>query len=291
MEDLRLAIVLMALLSVAVFFGVNRLSRGLGPRWLDALAVVIVLLIALYVRWVWGELWIVEYIPLASVIVLSNWFPLLLGALAAVLWLRMRPHPLWRRIPVQALLIGVTVWSVIYVIPRNPPECGNEWIDLRPYSPYRICRQTTPWTCSAAASATILEALGINATEAEMARLCLTRHGTSWLGMYHGLKIKLQGSGYAPVFFDGTVDDLDAITDDHPALLCCQLTTDVAAENPAYANDHGWIPGVAHSVVCFGMRGPVVVIGDPSQRELEHWNLETLGDLWTGSGLRITESH
>ena len=33
-------------------------------------------------------------------------------------------------------------------------------------------------------------------TEQEMAELCLTRHGTSWQGLYRGLKLKTAGTGW-----------------------------------------------------------------------------------------------
>jgi len=289
MEDLRLAILLMALLSVIIYFGVSRLARNLGPRWLDMLAVIFVILIGLYVRWVWGQLWIVEWIPLASVIVLANWFPLLLGGLAAVLWQRMKPHPLWRKLPVQALLIAVTIWSVVYVVTGQELECGNEWIEPRGPLPYRICLQTTKYTCSAAASATLLEALGIPATEGEMAKLCLTREGTTWLGMYHGLKVKMRGTNFTPEFFEGTPDDLEQHSRAYPVLLCCELTQETAAWEPDYAADDGWIPGVAHTVVYFGLRGGFTMIGDPSQKDLEFWRKEDVENLWTGMGIRVVE--
>ena len=71
MADLRLAMALMALLSVASFLGVRRLCAKAGPRVLDALAAVLVLIIGVYIRFVWGQLWIVEWIPLPSVVILE----------------------------------------------------------------------------------------------------------------------------------------------------------------------------------------------------------------------------
>ena len=88
MEDLTLAIVFMSVISIATFFIVRRLLLKAHSRLLDTLAVVVVLLIGVYVRLVWGQLWIVKWIPLASVIVLSNWFPIFLGILAGILWVR-----------------------------------------------------------------------------------------------------------------------------------------------------------------------------------------------------------
>ena len=287
MEELWLAMAMMVLLSVAIFFVTRRLVTNSHPPLLDGLAVVIVLLVGLYVRFVWGQLWIVEWIPLPSVIVLANWFPLFLGALAGVLWERTKSQTFIRRLPSQALLIGATIWSEVYVIPRTPPQCGDEWIEPTEIIPYRICLQTTPKTCSAAAAATILTSLGIQTNEKEMAALCLTREGTTWLGLYHGLSIRLRGTGFKAEFFECDVDGLDQVTAEYPALLCCQLSNDVAAEFPVYSEERGWKVGISHSTVLFRHVGPYYLIGDPSQKDPELWSDDDVANLWTGTGLRI----
>ncbi len=287
MTDLRLAMALMTLLSIGSFLGVRRLCVYASPRVLDAAAAAIVLLIGVYIRFVWGQLWIVKWIPLPSVVILANWFPVLLGILAAVLWQRMESHSIPRRLPIQLLLIAATVWSEIYVIPRKPPECSNEWIEPTAEMPFRVCRQTTPFTCSAASAATILHSLGIESSEKEMAQLCLTGEGTTWLGLYHGLAIRLRGTGFGVEFFEGNVADLDAATEEFPVLLCCRLTDDVDRLFPDYREDSGWIPGIAHSTVLFGRVKQIYVIGDPSQKYVELWSERDVSNLWTGQGLRI----
>lgn len=291
MADLRLAMALMALLSVASFLGVRRLCAKAGPRVLDTMAVALVLMIGVYIRFVWGQLWIVKWIPLPSVVILANWFPVLLGMLAAILWLRMQSYSIPRRIPIQLLLVGATVWSEIYVIPQKPPKCGNEWIEPTSQLPFRTCLQTTRYTCSAAAAATILHSLGVPSSEKEMAELCLTGEGTTWLGLYHGLSIRLQGSGFGVEFFEGSLADLDVATADFPVLLCCRLSNEVDSANPEYREDAGWKPGVAHSTVLFGYMKvfyeDVYVVGDPSQKHVELWSQQDVANLWTGQGLRI----
>jgi hypothetical protein len=288
MEHLRLAIGFMFLLSIATFFCSQRVLQHASRRVVDAVAIGVVLLGAAYLRWVWGQLWIVDWIPLPSVIVLSNWFPLLLAALGAAVWKRMEEGSLPRRVPIQIALLVAAIWSVIYVIPRVPPECGNEWIAAEPPIPFRICVQTTPYTCSAAAAATILESLGEEASEAEMAKLCLTSKGTTWLGMYHGLSIKLMATKYRVNFFQGTTDDLVQLAGTRPILLCCKLTEAAAIAKPSYVEEDGWIPGVQHSVVCFAVLGDTFLIGDPSQRRMERWSRKEMSELWTGSGLMIS---
>ncbi len=286
MHDIRIAVALIALVSVALFSVMFRILRHRSKLFLDFIAVAIVLLMLAFGYFVWGQLWIVEWIPWPSVIVLSNWFPPLLGALAAVVWLRLDPASVLRRLPIMVLLCGAAVYSVFHFIPKRPPECRDEWARPVPPMVWPVCLQTTPYTCSAASSATILNSLDIQTTEQEMAKLCLTRSGTTWLGLYHGLSTKLQGQDYHIEFFDTDPDGLEEMTVDGPVLLCCKLEPMVARMVPKYVRDGGWIPGAAHSVVYFGKVHEQHVIGDPSQG-YEEWSTRDLHNLWSGTGLRV----
>lgn len=287
MEDLTIAIILMALLSITFFFLFRMVLSNVPERLLDGIAAVLVILVGVYVRVVWGQLWIVRWIPFSSVIILSNWFPLILGALAAVLWVRTKTQPILRRLPIQTMLIAGAIWSVVYVIPDKPPACGDVWIEPSIFVPYRICRQTTPHTCSAASAATILYSLGIEASESELAALCLTKQGTTWLGLYHGLASKLRGTGFRAEFFECGTSELPGIVSEFPALLCCELSDVVDAEYPHYYEIDGWRPGIKHSTVLFETAHGRHLIGDPSQIEPEIWTDADMSNLWTGQGLRI----
>ncbi len=291
MHDIRLAIALIAFLTVGIYFVTLRLLRGRSKWFLDVIAGLIVVLTLAYVYFVWGQLWIVNWIPLPSVIVLSNWFPLLLGALAATVWLRLAPASYTRRAPVMVIMIAAGVYSITSFIPAAAPPCDDEWqVPPRqlPQLKHKVCLQTTPYTCSAASSATILQALGIETNEQEMATLCLTRHGTTWLGLYHGLATKLIGTPYRVEFFEAHTSDLQELAREFPLLLCCELKESDANLVPDYVTTGGWIPGVAHSVVYFQAAGNSErhVIGDPS-RGYELWTARDLSLLWTGTGLRI----
>ncbi len=286
MEDIRLAIGLIGFLSAGAFALTFRLLRRRSEHFLDAMAVIVVGLIGVYVYTVWGQLWIVNWIPLPSVIVLSNWFPILLSTLGAIVWLRMQSFSVGRRFPIMVIMLVAAVYSIVHFIPAAPPECRNEW--ERPVLPmiYPVCKQTTPYTCSAAAAATILNTIGLETTEQEMAELCLTRSGTTWLGLYHGLATKLLGTKYQVEFFHGSIADIERSAQSAPILLCCELDADVAEMVPSYVNDGGWIPETAHSVVYFGSVRGLHIIGDPS-RGYEAWKSQDLAALWTGDGLRI----
>lgn len=57
-----------------------------------------------------------------------------------------------------------------------------------------LCLQTSNYTCGPAAAAMYLDRLGVPATEAEMAELCVTRRdGTTDAGIARGLRRKLPG--------------------------------------------------------------------------------------------------
>lgn len=329
MHDIRLALGLIGFLSVGVFLGLRRLLRTTPPRTLDAIAVGLVLLMAAYVKWMWGQLWIVNWIPLPSVIVLSNWFPLLLAAMGATVWIRLGGEQsdedivtdsdgapdagvvesseaaasspdratertgidrilALRRTLLMVAIIGGAIGSVMYFVPTSAPQCENVWADPVPPLRWPVCRQTTDATCSAAAAATILLTLGIETTEQEMAELCLTRRGTTWLGLYHGLSTKLLWTSYKAEFFESTIDELPALNQQHPLLLCCRLDSETAEQAPEYVTQDGWHPGTAHSVVYFGRLPAGHIIGDPS-RGYELWSDEDLKVLWTGEGLRIKD--
>ena len=317
MHDIRLALGLIGFLSVGIFLGFRRLLRFTPPRALDAVAVGLMLLMAAYLKFVWGQLWIVNWIPLPSVIVLSNWFPLLLAGMAAVVWIRMGGEaslrksdgadqasvvgspgslkPAWmdrtlgiRRIFMMGIILAGAIWSVMYFIPAEPHECGDEWAAPPPLLEWPVCLQTHPDTCSAASSATILKTLGIEATEQEMAELCLTRRGTTWLGLYHGLATKLMGTRHKVEFFESDVASLPALAEKSALLLCCQLNSETAQQVPEYVTHGGWKPGIAHSVVYFGLFEGRHIVGDPS-RGYEAWSDQDLDILWTRQGLRISD--
>ncbi len=286
MHDIRLAAALVMFVSVGCFLLSLRLFDGRTNRFLDFVAVVLVILTGAYGYLVFGQLWIVRWIPLPSVAVLSNWFPPLAAILSAVAWLRLRPASVARRLPVVLLLWGAAAYSVLHLVPTEPPVCENQWAPARPPVPCPVCLQTTPYTCSAASAATLLNCIGFPTTEQEMAELCLTRSGTTWLGMYHGLTVKLLREPYRVEFFETNSQDLPSLVKDSPALLCCMLDKDLAKMAPDYVSEGGWIPGVAHTVVYFGKLGEKHIIGDPS-RGFEAWSPRDLNTLWTGQGLKI----
>jgi hypothetical protein len=121
---------------------------------------------------------------------------------------------------------------------------------LSPRSQAALCPQTTPYTCSAAAAASI----------GEMAALCLTREnrGTLDLGLYRGLNLKLrQVHADLGVRVDRlTFDEL--LEAPKPCLLRVRF-------------------GADHTVVVLFALGREVVVFDPSMPDrLLRWDRHTL---------------
>ena len=151
------------------------------------------------------------------------------------------------------------------------------------------CIQTTAYTCSPAAAATLLKMHGINATEQEMADLCLTRRGTSWPGLYRGLKLKTENTGWDVEVLEGTIDEICRVKMNGPCILSVGLESN-ARVDASFSEEYGWTPGVNHSVVLLSSDARGVEVIDPSQAFThERWDYSTLRLLWRGMAVRLVK--
>lgn len=280
MSDLVVGYTAIAALALGLFLLIARAARHHSSRFLDAAALVTVLALFAYIRWLWYDPRLAEWLPFSNLIVVGNWLPLFAALLAGLVWGRMAPHPLRRAIVSGALgLAGLlaAAWPVLGSVPR----CGERWDKLG------TCLQTTKFTCSPACAAMLLQRHGIAASEQEMTELCLTRRGTSWQGLYRGLKLKTAGTAWDVEVCQGPADVV-ARRRGGPMILSVGLAagTPDAAE---LTREFGWVPGVNHSVVLESVRsGGIAIIADPSQEmSREHWDPEMLATLWRGTALRL----
>jgi Peptidase C39 family len=240
----------------------------------------VVIVLFAYIRYVWDHPVLAAWLPFSNLIVVGNWLPLFSAALAGLVWGRMAAVPLRRSIVVGALGAAGSV-AAVYLLLGQPPACGERWDKLG------TCLQTTNFTCSPACAAMLLKKHGIAASEQEMAELCLTRRGTSWQGLYRGLKLKTAGTDWDVEVCQGPVESIARHTGG-PMILSVGLAAGTPP-NAEYTREFGWVPGVNHSVVLEGVcSGGTVVIADPSQEMArEHWDRETLTTLWRGTALRL----
>ena len=279
MGDLALAYGLLALLALGLFSASGLLMRRLSPRACDAAALAVVLLLLLYIRTLWQDLRLAGWLPLANLIVLGNWLPLFAAVLAGIV--AARPAMAWRK---RLLLVELTVagsLAAIYPVLGVPPRCGERWDKLG------TCLQTTPYTCSPAAAVTLLRKYGIDASEQELAELCLTRHGTSWQGLYRGLKLKTAGTAWDVQVCQVSAEELLAARGG-PMILSVGLDRGDRS-NGSFTREFGWVPGVNHSVVLERISDAgCAVIADPAcEMCREQWDRQTLATLWRGYGLRL----
>ncbi len=234
------------------------------------------LLGAAYFGLLWDRVLLSQIVPHADLIVLGNWFPFFAAVLAGLAWTGAAGRV--RRCLNSGSLLAVGAWAVVYPLIGNAPDCDSRWQK-------DICLQTTPYSCSAASAATILKAHGIDASEAEMAELCLTRRGTNWMGLYRGLALKTEGTAWQPVVFETDASGLQA-RQAGPVILVAELP-DNPSVDPVFREACGWIPGQAHSVVFFSfLTDNTVEMADPMfGREL--WKASDLDVLWTGRAIGL----
>ena len=299
MQDLYLGLAVMAVLSACAFALGHSLAGG--HKWVgNGLAIATVLLTLLYIRFVWNDIRVARLLPFSNLVVVGNWLPLASTFLAGVVWRRIR-H--WRRaVGVGALWIAggyaaaspllATMFEIHRVFPFVPfvirarlPVCEDNWTPRR-----EACLQTTPATCTPACAATLLSLHGIQVTEGEMARLCLTtRRGTNWTGLFRGLKLKTHGTRYDVRVLSGSARHLLA-TLRSPAILSVGLPMDISPSS-YYRTKWVWNPGEEHSVILLGFnKQGLLQIIDPDDRIVfENWHPKDLEVLWRGQGMTLVE--
>lgn len=150
-----------------------------------------------------------------------------------------------------------------------------------------LCLQTSHDSCTAAAAATLLQTVGIETTEAEMARLCLTRRhlGTSRLGLWHGLSVRAREAGLRPgLRRPGSAAELCRLG--QPAVLTIGLRRGAPRAVATRLTAYGWSTGLRHTVVVLAAdpEGHWLDVADPTYgREL--WPLDDLEWLWDGTAI------
>jgi hypothetical protein len=278
MNDLRLAAAVMAAVTIAAFALGLALGRRLPPRAGAALAFAVCAFIVAFVFHLSDRLLIARLLPFSGVIVLGDWLPPAVAVLAGLAWRRMPGAP-WRRAVLVVPLVTICgLRSYGRLFGDVPPLGQARWKAA-------VCRQTSQASCGPAAAATLLEAHGIEATEAEMATLCLTRDaGTSMLGVYRGLKLKTRGTRWGVEAFRGDTETLRR----EPGAVILSVRLDPGPGVDArYQQLWGWAPGVNHTVVFFGFRDDGNAdVGDPAAGR-EQWREEDVRVLWHGEGIRL----
>ncbi|MBP88945.1 MAG: hypothetical protein CMJ64_19890 [Planctomycetaceae bacterium] len=283
MADFYVGFVLITLFAFLCFVSALWLSRQIPRKVSDVLTLLVVVGLGFYIRYVWYDVRLAAWLPYSNLVVIGNWLPLIAGVLGGLAWSRIPGRFVRKALSVSSL--GATaIYAVISPALGDPPECKENWdVD-------GVCIQTTDNTCTPACAATLLRMHGIDATEAEMAELCLTRDGTTWMGLYRGLKQKTVGSRWDVEIVECNVSELLALGN-APVILSVGIGDDLSErEQPRYA-EWGWRPGQGHSVLLIGR--PALggfQVADPAPGYgLENWDTESLEVLFQGTAARLVE--
>lgn len=281
MSDIWSAVVVMACVSAAAaWLSANRFHTDKPQRavLLLAMSVFATFMFLLYFA---GQLFWARIVPSSAAIIYSNLAAVFAGLGAGWSW-RLPGTPSWRR-AVLAVLLGLTsltaiLWPLLSMALRPPPDGSDKWVGP-------VAMQSSWATCSPAAAATLLAAEGIRVSEREMVPLCLTDYdGTPTLGLYRGVKLMAARHKRGVEIIDRRLENMLG-EDDWPVLISVRLPFGV--DDPRFADEWGWIPGMGHAVVVLG-RTPEgdFIVGDPAIG-MERWSESKLQTLWQGIGMRV----
>ena len=279
MGDLYFGLLLLAVLDTALFVVGRAIGQRVSPGKNNAIALLSFAALIAYAVCLWDQVVLARWLPFSNLVVLGNWYLPAAGFLGGLASVPVR-SAIWRRcLSVSGLQCAALV-TALAPIWGSAPRCGHQWDQTG------VCFQTTGQTCSAASAATLLKMHGIEATEQEMAELCLTRNGTNWMGLYRGLKKKTAGTEWAVVVSESTAAELQALR--QPAILSVGLPPAANSDRLTQA-EFGWTPGVRHSVVLLGFTpdGLVEIAEPTADVGRERWTVSDLHEFYLGQCVRL----
>src|SRR4051795_10836023 len=111
MNDLIVGVIIIGLLSAILLVAMLRLSRSLPLRTSNLLAIMIVAMLLANSLLVHDNVRLTHILPVSNLIVVGNWAPLLVAALAGIIWRRV-PGTRFR----QAAIVGSLVVACLFSI-------------------------------------------------------------------------------------------------------------------------------------------------------------------------------
>jgi len=281
MNDLRFAMLLLMAASVLHAWAGWWIGRIRHRGVVTLVMAVLVVTCVVFVFWFQDQPILAQLVPWSGVVILGAW-SVPLAAFGAGLAQSAGRSRTWLRLVLGMALFGMAVYTSFIRYTTEAPVSRDRWV-------MGVCLQTREGSCGAAAAATLLAVHGVRSNEAEMINQCLTREtGTTFLGLYRGLKRMTADTKWDVEPFTGTPDDLSKL--DRPAILWLVLSDEAALEDSRYESDWGWQRNVPHAVVFFEvLDNDRVVIGDPAIGP-EMWSMRALRVLWRdGRALRLVE--
>src|SRR5690349_12934425 len=148
MSDIYFACVVLAVFSAGLFFSGRAVAKASPPRLVNLIAAAVVALLWLYVKEL-QESWLLSRVlPFSSLIVLGAWHPLFGGFLGGLAWQKLA-NSTGRKYFCVVGLCAISIFATAKPFLGAVPETNNIWTN-------GVCLQTTWYTCSAAAAATLL---------------------------------------------------------------------------------------------------------------------------------------
>lgn len=294
MFDIYSGIVIIFATSILFFAFTLILSSKFPRRVADIFAVATMIGMCLYIYFLWDKAEVTWFVPFSNAIIVGNWFPIITAILSALVYHRV-PGEKFRKYSMVVLLNLVGLYALVQPILGIPPECKDEIGDFK----YAI--QTSQVSCSPTSAVNLLRHFKIDALESEMAELCLTREsrtwmglslsngGTSWMGLYRGLKIKLAGTNLEPQFFTMSFERFAADPPKGQLIASLKLDFSLQKKDPERFENlkgGGWHPGVEHNVVYLEFKEDMVAIIDP-KNGYEELPIKDFEALWVGRGIYL----
>jgi hypothetical protein len=275
-NDLTVAIIILGFAIQACLLGGFWIGRCRSRRLRIAVQLAALLLMIVYASCLWNRPVLTQLMPASSLIILANWLPLW-GTFFVGIYVASKDRS-YRRPVLSVLTLLLCVYSGVVPTLGTSPRCAADLVraDLQ--------SQTTPHTCSPACAVSVLRLHGIEATENELAELCLTRQGTHWLGLYRGLMLKTAGSAWTVVVEPFCEAELI-----RSSSTPCVLSVNVDTKCFGTRRAHGFRQNVGHTVVCLGRSGHGgVAVFDPSPDfGVETWDHEIFRAVESGVVLRL----
>lgn len=278
---LRYILVHLALAAACVWVAARTKPGSRSGRWLGVgllLTVVAGMVVERRAEWAWDA----ARLSWPDLVLFTNLSLQGVAALGVLLWRQSAaPSARVRAMLLSAFALGASLWSYAWYFLPTPSGLSGR-VDASGY-----CRQTTNDSCSAAAATMVLHHYGIAATEAEMARLCLTRSrlGTPSLGLQRGLALKAAAREMRPRVLR-LRDSRGLSRLRGPGIIRVGLRHGAPKEVAEQMEEYGWTPGVFHAVVVVkgDPQGRWIEVADPSYGR-EKWPIKSeqeLSYLWDG---------
>lgn len=279
MVDLYLSLGIMtALCGLAGFAGAT-LQKRAGRVIMFCTEVVVCLATAAYLQYLWDRPLLSRLLPFSGAVILGNWLPVV-GSFFLGVFLKTERITQVRRIVLASVMVGISGYSLAKPMLGQPPSC------VPSFEHRTLDFQTTNQTCSAACAASLLRMHGISATEDELAKICLTRRGTHWLGVYRGLKLKTANTNWDVVAEEVNPEELFNGNMNFGILA---LSFHPPENEQAVDPEWGFGSHVGHTVLVLQSRSTMLLdVFDPSpEYGHETWNVDAVASVKSSILLRL----